>query len=168
MRAAALGGILLVTLAVGACASAEEDRLERPRIASASVVTCDLQTNDVFLPPGGEQIAAALRSAPLPEGMHLSTRTIVERTDADPTRLETHVRLCAEEPLTRDELIVAGTALAVAIGQSEVSDLVQQVSVRAWHPDASGTLVDAEEPVRTDFRAHDWTPGDPPDPSRWE
>jgi hypothetical protein len=59
---------------------------------------------------------------PLPEGMHLSTRTIVERTDADPTMLETHARLCAEEPPTRDELIVAGTALAVAIGQSEVSD----------------------------------------------
>lgn len=170
MRACTVASLVLITAALSGCASAVEPAPTPTPTATpiAEIISnCWLNHADIGVPDGSEEIWEAAYAADVGDGAFVGERPWMESMPSDGIKIEAFVGVCREQPMSRDELIEAATAIAVFIEAHGAGAPLERLNVRALHLGDRGELVDGPRVV-TSFQLHAWSPDAAIDPARWE
>jgi hypothetical protein len=112
--------------------------------------------------PGGEQISHALSQATLPNDVIVSPGITVQASSTPGTSAmyDAVVRVCSHR-ISRTELVSIGNAMAAAAYADPSHGSLATLTIATWIPvDTNAIGQDPfNEPITTDFQAHDWAAG---------
>ncbi|MFD4957162.1 hypothetical protein [Microbacterium sp. NPDC058389] len=104
-------------------------------------------------PADGGAIGAAAETAQLGEDVRLFQIQVIDST-AEPGMYEAVARVCSS-PLTRDQLVDAGTAIGAAVYATASAPTLATLAVEAWEP-GDKYLREGETIVAHDFQSYLW------------